>query len=347
MTDRAAPGRLSATAGALTVGAGLVHAAAIGAHVDHRAVVVLFALTALAQVTLGGAMVGRPSRPVLVAGAAVNLLVVGAWALSRTSGLPLVDALSAREAVGLQDLTATLLEGVAVVAALVAIRDPAPRPVSLSPALVLALVPALVGMTAPHRVADDHHAAAAAPAADLLFSGADASHATRAQLDAARRLILTTRESVAARFPDEASLVAAGYRSIGDGVVSQYEHFLKAEYLADGRELDPAHVESVVLQQDATGKRVVSALYILETGKTMADVPDVAGELTTWHDHQNLCWDRTGTRLAGLLIGGRCVPGGTFRPTPPMLHVWLVDHPCGPFAGIEGQHGTGCAHQPH
>ena len=75
----------------------------------------------------------------------------------------------------------------------------------------------------------------------------------------------------------------------------------------------------------------------------MADVPDVAGELTVWHDHQNLCWDRSGLRLAGLFLNGRCFPGGTLRATPPMLHVWLGDHPCGPFAGIEG-HGGGCTH---
>jgi hypothetical protein len=27
-----------------------------------------------------------------------------------------------------------------------------------------------------------------------------------------------------------------------------------------------------------------------------------------------------------------------------MLHVWITEHPCGPFAGIEGSHGDGCAH---
>jgi hypothetical protein len=27
-----------------------------------------------------------------------------------------------------------------------------------------------------------------------------------------------------------------------------------------------------------------------------------------------------------------------------MIHVWLIEHPCGPFAGIEGSHGEGCDH---
>ncbi|HET7719957.1 MAG TPA: hypothetical protein VFK43_08325, partial [Acidimicrobiales bacterium] len=163
------------------------------------------------------------------------------------------------------------------------------------------------------------------------------------ELEAAKRLIESTRAAVAARFPDQAALLAAGYRSIGDGLVTPFDHFIKAEYLQDGRELDPERVESVVLERTPAGWRVASAMYILEAGKTMADVPDVAGELTAWHDHQNLCWDRSGLRLAGLYMNGRCFPGGTLRATPPMLHVWLADHPCGPFAGIEG-HGGGCAH---
>ena len=81
-------------------------------------------------------------------------------------------------------------------------------------------------------------------------------------------------------------------------------------------------------------------------GKTMADVPDIAGELTTWHDHQNLCWD--GSRVVGLAVNGVCAQG-TLIVTPPMLHVWLEPYPaCGPFAGIEtngaSSHGTDCGH---
>lgn len=98
------------------------------------------------------------------------------------------------------------------------------------------------------------------------------------------------------------------------------------------------------MQRQADGtKRVASAMYILEPGKTMGNVPEIAGSLTTWHDHQNLCWNDNG-RLAGLLVNGVCVPGGTFRPTPPMLHVWVDDPACGPFTGIEGHGGGDCSH---
>jgi hypothetical protein len=87
-------------------------------------------------------------------------------------------------------------------------------------------------------------------------------------------------------------------------------------------------------------------MYLLEPGATMDDVPDVAGDLTVWHDHQNLCWDEAGQRLAGVVVDGRCRPGGEQRATTPMLHVWLDDQECGPFTGIEG-HGEGCAAHEH
>jgi hypothetical protein len=82
-------------------------------------------------------------------------------------------------------------------------------------------------------------------------------------------------------------------------------------------------------------------MYILRPGKTMADVPDIAGELTLWHDHQNLCWDmRNGNPVVVGLTreDGSCARGAFFA-TPPMIHVWLTPQECGPFTGIEGTHG--------
>jgi hypothetical protein len=344
----ARPSTATALAGALTLGAGLAHAAAATDHAGDDTAVVLFVLAAAAQVVLGAAVLLRPSSRVLLGAVAVNTAAAVAWTVSRTAGLPPVMGLGGREAVGAADVATTAAELLALAAVVVAWRVPAVGRRRLSPVFVLAVVPALVGMAAPsthHDVAgDDHgHASASSLAADPVFSGVDASHASVAELQAAKRLIESTRAAVAAKFADQAALLAAGYRSIGDGLVTQYDHFIKAEYLEDGRELDPERVESVVLERTPAGWRVASAMYILEAGKTMTDVPDVAGELALWHDHQNLCWDRSGLRLAGLLVNGKCFPGGTLRPTPPMLHVWLADHPCGPFAGIEG-HGGGCTH---
>ncbi len=142
------------------------------------------------------------------------------------------------------------------------------------------------------------------------------------------------------RLPLKAALNANGYASIGDAGTG-FEHYVNASYLGDGIELDPYKVESVVLQRQPDGSWVLgSAMYILNNGKTMADVPEIAGAFTTWHDHQNLCWE--GLQVVGLLVNGTCTRG-TFRPTAPMLHVWMTPQACGPFTGIEGFGGS-CVH---
>lgn len=402
--------------------AGLVHAAAAGAHEGQDALVGLFAAAAVLQLAFAGAALVRPTRPVLAAGAALNVGAVAVWAASRTTGVPFLDALREAEAVSTQDLLCAGLGAVAAVAALAAVARPpqGERPERIHLAMLggtAALLLAVPAITAGHSshgaevaaAAHDHGVAAAAPAvnapgtdvvevaaradgapafgapardapavaatvagdghsheatapadhghapvpaaSDALAPGAvggapagpiirlDDPRVTAEQRDAAQRLVTDTHAAMAG-LTDEASVVAAGYRSIGDGRTG-YEHFVHWKHLADGVALDPARIESIVLAVAPDGtKQVVSGMYILPLGQTMADVPDVAGELTTWHDHQDLCWD--GNRVVGRFRDGACRPAGQLAPTPPMLHVWLTEHPCGPFAGIEG-HGAGCA----
>lgn len=381
-----------------SAGAGLVHAAAAGTHSGDDTLVTLFATVAVAQLALAAVAVASRTRSAVGLLGLANAAAVGAWALSRTRGLPWIDSLGSVEPVGRQDVFAALLGAAAAIAAALA-SAPWRRTTTAGPGAWLAVGAsvglALPGMTASHAhsAADQHdHAEAtvalAGPApgpASVLAAGTTHTHGslegaavaapgstiaddghdhptesvtaaaagpvislddprvTDEQRRAAQQLIDRTTGAMA-RFTDEASLTAAGYLSIGDGVASTFEHFVNYPMLVDGRELDPGAIESVVMERLPDGtKRIASAMYILESGSTMADVPEIAGELTTWHDHQNLCWDPSGTRLAGVLVNGRCTPGGEFRPTAPMLHVWMVEHPCGPFAGIDG-HGDCAAH---
>jgi hypothetical protein len=148
---------------------------------------------------------------------------------------------------------------------------------------------------------------------------------------------------------DVAAAEAAGYIWIGDGRrPGGFQHYINHDYMRDGVDLDPARIESLVFENTAAGPVLVSTMYLLAPGSTMDDVPEVAGDLTVWHDHQNLCWDESGTRLAGISTdGSTCRPGGELRATSPMLHVWLVDNECGPFAGIEGHGGEECGTHEH
>jgi len=341
-------------AAAASGGAALVHAAAAGTHSGDDALVALFTATAVVQFLAAALLVGWRHRGAAAIAGVVNAVAVGAWLVSRTVGLPLIDALAGVEDIGAQDAIAALLGAVAAGAALVAFlavpgrtgaRQSAARWVpALACVGIVAL--ALPGVASPHAHGADHahgaeghgHDDTAGPIVSI-----DDARLTSAQRDAAETLLDETRAAMV-RFPDEASLVAAGYRSIGDGRrAGSFEHFVNVAYMRDGKELDPDAIESIVLEIGAGGtKAVVSGMYILENGSTMDDVPEIAGELTSWHDHQDHCWDPTGTRLAGVVRDGRCFPGGTPRPSAPMLHVWLEDQRCGPFAGIEG-HGADSA----
>jgi hypothetical protein len=177
----------------------------------------------------------------------------------------------------------------------------------------------------------------------------DDEHAGHSAAEHAEHAGMTGEELIAAvaadapRWADIAAAEAAGYRSIGDAFTG-FEHLVHPDQAADPTVLDPTRPESLVYRVEDGEKTYVSAMFILPPGSTMDDVPDLGDERAVWHLHDDLCFDEEG-RLAGVFRDGQCLFGGEHRITPPMLHVWVVDHPCGPFAGIEGRHGDGCAHQ--
>lgn len=372
----AAPGALGLAAVA-SAGAGLVHAAAAGSHPGDRTLSMLFALSAVAQVGWAAVASRWPSRTVALGGVVLNSVMALAWIASRTVGLPLVDSLAEPEAAGLQDTAAALLAVSAVLGAVAALRPiirlrglPSSLGLGAAGVVVALAVPAMVaqhdhdGGTSGHddhvetaSNAHDHVETGPAPADEgelAGVAGGDHHHEmperldhepTEEQRDDARQLIAETEEGLA-RYADVDDAVAAGYVSIGDSPTG-VEHFVNREYLRNETFLDPSQPESLVykvLPDD--GRELTTAMYILPPGSTMDDAPDIAGNLTVWHDHDNLCWDQTGTRLAGILIDGQCRPGGTLRQTPPMLHVWITPNECGPFAGTDSGQMTGSCIDP-
>jgi len=139
------------------------------------------------------------------------------------------------------------------------------------------------------------------------------------------------------RFHTPAEAHAAGYRSIGD-TKSVVEHYVNWSYVDDGHILDPARPESIVYQRRDGAQVAVAAMYSLPLGSTFADVPDVGGALTQWHVHRNLCLTNDPEQKIILRFtagDGSCPPGTSKASNTPMLHVWTVPNPCGPFAALE------------
>src|SRR6476620_1293108 len=69
-----------------SIGAGAIHAAAIGAHSEHRQVVITFTIVAAIQIGWGVLALLYPGRLVTLVGAAANAVFFVGWVLAKTSG---------------------------------------------------------------------------------------------------------------------------------------------------------------------------------------------------------------------------------------------------------------------
>ena len=343
-----------ALAGAASVSAGAIHAAAMGAHSDHRQAVVAFALTAIFQVGWGALAVARSGRGVAVAGVLGNAALVGTWVLAVTSGIPLLDGLEAKESIELASASAAGFAALAVVTALIhlRIRGQVARARTLrigaTAACAAVLVLAFPGMTA--AAEPSHHApAGAAPEAAATASvvapvpydpvkpidlggvpGVSPEEQARAE-----NLIAETLSHVG-KFADPAVAEADGFRSINDGATG-YEHFINGAFRADGEVLNPDRPESLVYQRSGAGKKLVAVMYMAEPGTTLETTPPLGGALTQWHIHDNLCFRADTGAVAGLTTADGSCRAGLVKPEAvPMIHVWIVPHRCGPFAALDG-----------
>ncbi|NBN89447.1 MAG: hypothetical protein EBV24_03890 [Actinobacteria bacterium] len=113
--------------------------------------------------------------------------------------------------------------------------------------------------------------------------------------------------------------------------------------MIDGKFLDTTAPESIVYKVYGDTRILVSAMYMANLGATLDDrqLTDYAGPLMQWHIHDNLCWklgDDMRPSITGITAEGGNCPAGSRRANVeiPMVHVWVVPHPCGPFAAVEG-----------
>src|SRR4051812_20784855 len=111
---------------ALLAGAAGTHFAMTPAHAgEWLAEGLAFAATGWAQVVLAVAVVVRPTRRVLWAGIVLNLLVLAAYLVSRTAGLPLGPQAGESEPFAFIDVITAVFEAAFVVGAAYAVLLPA------------------------------------------------------------------------------------------------------------------------------------------------------------------------------------------------------------------------------
>lgn len=354
-------------AGVASAGAGAIHAVAVGVHSSTDQAMFAFMAVAAFQLGWGVSAVARRDRRLAALGVLGNAYVLGGWLLAKRSGISFIDGLEDKAGIELGDGTAAGLALVAILCAAATLVRPsrlprrAPRVLTLLACTAVAIA-ALPGMSAAarpshhvaggdaadHHRSDDHGEPAGTeqtaepvsavapvpydPAKPIDLGGVDG--VTPEQQARAENLIATTLGHLPT-FADPAAAEAAGFRSIRDGGTG-YEHYIHSDYRADGRVLDPDRPESLVYQVRGGQKTLVAAMYMAEPGTTLETTPELGGALTQWHIHDNLCFTPEG-QVAGLTDAeGACTaPLVKFEPVP-MIHVWIVPHPCGPFAALEG-----------
>ncbi len=332
-----------AIAAAASLAAGAIHAAAIGAHSEHRQAVLVFTFTAVVQLTVGVAALMRSGSGLLTLGAMAQVGALVGWVLAKTVGLP-VEGLDTAEPLQRADaLAATLaaIAALALVAHLTAFGTPAltRRPLVTGIAAVLVATLSVPGMLATgghaHAGTDDHaHESGAQPYDPTLPIDLSGTPGVTPQQQAAAENLVAITLLRLPQFSDADQVEAMGFRSIGDGLLG-FEHYLNVDNMADDRILDPDFPESLVYDTTVNPKRLVSAMFMMNPGDTLDDVPELGGKLTQWHIHDNLCF--TDGRVSGLIDPGEpCPPGSTLGAAVPMIHVWIEPHRCGPFSALDG-----------
>jgi hypothetical protein len=352
--DRALTGWMS-VAGLAALGAGAIHAAAIGVHAEHRPAAVTFAILAAVQLAWGALALVRSGRVVALTGLAVNLGAVGGWVWAKAWGISFIPGLDVAEPVQTAD---GLAAGLAAASALLVVlsvwtsrRSSTPaRPPMLIASLGLTALSVFGMISAGTHVHEHGHShdggstvvvqQATGPAVvvpfdpnkPIDFSGAPDT--TPRQQAFAENLVATTL-SLLPQWSDPEYALAHGFRSIGDGALGT-EHFINDEFRNDDSYFDPTRPESLVWDTTGGDRELVAAMYMLDAGMPLEDVPNYGGSLMQFHIHNNLCYTPSGQVVGLTNSDGECGPGLILPPAAPMVHVWLENQPCGPFAALEG-----------
>ena len=361
-----------AVAGFASIGAGAIHATAIGTHREQTQAAVVFTIITVFQLAWGAVALMSPTRRVAAIGAVASAAALAGWGLAKVSGIWFVDGLDEAESIQWADGLAALLAAIALAGALSVVfgrgihrvsRRRSPAVLATAAVVVIALTVTGMASASGHVHAGgglSHDDVAAGAGHDHGGGGGDAGHeaavvppkeydpnlpidlggvpgVTPEQQARAENLIAISLARLP-QFADPAVAEAAGYRSIGDALTGD-EHYLNWSLINDDKILDPDYPESLVYQMRDGKKTLVAAMFMLPDGSTLDTVPDIGGPLTQWHIHDNLCFTPSpdAARVAGVVAPDReCRPGTVRKAVVPMIHVWIVKHPCGPFAALEG-----------
>ncbi|HEY5889024.1 MAG TPA: hypothetical protein VIT24_14900, partial [Acidimicrobiales bacterium] len=329
-----------AVAGLASLGAGAIHAAAIGVHAEHRPAAVTFAVIAAFQLAWGALALIRSNRIVALLGIGIGLGAVAGWIWAKAWGIAFIPGLDVAEPVQTADGLAAGLAAASVLLIGLALwtsrKDATPsRPPMIVAGLGLTAL-SVFGMIAAGTHVHSHGAGGHShgttivasqepqvvvpydPTQPINFSGVPG--VTPEQQAAAENIVSATL-LLLPQWSDPEYALAHGFQSIGDGFLGT-EHFINDSYIDDDKILDPTRPESLVWDTTTGERRLVAAMYMLRRGTPLEDAPNIGGSLMQWHIHNNLCYTPAGQVVGITNSDGECGPGLVLPEPTPMIHVW-------------------------
>ena len=311
---RSLPGTVRGASVLMAAAAG-VHLGLVWTHADEAVTAALFVIDGVAYLILSQALTWRWWRPASAALISATLLGYVGY---------IVLGFDTPDQVG---IATKLIELLALGLVLVPVRGErswrATRWTALSAAIpLLTLVTvATVWIDALARPDARHsHASAVLQATNDV--------ATPEQKAAARKLYMETAAAIAP-YRDWHVAWAAGYRPGGSQSLPS-THWMNQRYVDAGYVLDPRHPQGLVYANTRHGPQLIGAMFQMKRIGQFG--PDPGGPLTAWHEHENICFTPFGLEFSLMTPTATCPLGAIDITVPPMLHVWIVDNPAGPFA---------------
>jgi hypothetical protein len=297
--------------------AGAIHLGLISSHTEEPFTAFLFFANGIGYIVLSVAFTWRWWRPAAASLLTATLL---GYLIYIALGFDSPDQVA---------LATKLLELIALGLVLVPVRCEPGRPrrvlrwTSLAIALpVLTVITTstvwIVSLARP----DGHHAHAGA----LLQPTNEV--ATAEQTAAAAQLYAETKAAILP-YQDWHNAWAAGYRP-GAGANLGSTHWMNQAYVDAGYVMDPHRPQGLVYANTKHGPVLLGAMFQMKRIGQFG--PDPGGPLTAWHQHENICVTPIGFEFSLMTPFATCPLGSINISASPMLHVWIVDNPGGPFA---------------
>jgi hypothetical protein len=310
------PGTVRAAA-VLMATSGAIHLGLISSHLEEPITALLFLGNGTAYIALAAAFRWKWWRP---ASAALLIATVLGYLLYIALRLDTPDQVA---------VATKLIELTALGLVLVPVRgESRPRDRAPSWAMLAAGLPLLtVGSGATVWIVD-----LASPDAQHRHAGAvlqaTNSVATPEQAAAAARLYDETKAAILP-YEDWHRAWAAGYRPGGPANMPS-THWMNDAYVKAGYVMDPRRPQGLVYANTRHGPVLLGAMFQMKNINQFG--PDPGGPLTAWHQHENICFTPFGFEFSLMTPFATCPVGSFDLTASPMLHVWVVDNPGGPFA---------------